>query len=433
MSIAGGVCQLETIKAAKEKSQQLQEVSDKLSDTVAFFSKETLHIKEYEAELETLIQERAFYQEQLRLIEKDAVYVERAILEANIDKLKALRLANSLFNEYTSLLSEVNNLRSNLGLNSLEDKRTPDTVALVAPDLRSNASSTVEVTSNAPNHPSDGPPLLESVSRGLSNLSDSQDPSLRLGTSQLSRNDLDSASVLSTWLSNFQVNPSPEVTMESGPNFWSEGHLQMVSAPGEGGNCTTNRSAAFSHHELQQSCNSRLTTNAFPGFLGLTDSALRDRETTLGLLQSAASTGDPMHHHHQQQQQQQQQHQQQQQQPPMKTCQACQQLIHRNAPICPLCKTKSRSRHPKRSAKPGRSNPQPAPLPPPVTTSTAEVTASLTNGVSTSSSATAVAPPSSSSSASSCSGVTAAAAAAVATTATLTPAKKGNQSERASV
>ncbi|CAH8670105.1 unnamed protein product [Schistosoma haematobium] len=34
--------------------------------------------------------------------------------------------------------------------------------------------------------------------------------------------------------------------------------------------------------------------------------------------------------------------------PPMKTCQACQQLIHRNAPICPLCKTKSRSRNPKK-------------------------------------------------------------------------------------
>ncbi|KAA0189871.1 Zinc finger C4H2 domain-containing protein [Fasciolopsis buskii] len=35
--------------------------------------------------------------------------------------------------------------------------------------------------------------------------------------------------------------------------------------------------------------------------------------------------------------------------PPMKTCQSCQQLIHRNAPICPLCKTKSRSRHPKKT------------------------------------------------------------------------------------
>lgn len=45
-----------------------------------------------------------------------------------------------------------------------------------------------------------------------------------------------------------------------------------------------------------------------------------------------------------------------QQAPPMKTCQACQQLIHRNAPICPLCKTKSRSRHPKRPAK-ARNNP----------------------------------------------------------------------------
>uniref|UniRef100_A0A0M3HPF3 C4H2-type domain-containing protein n=1 Tax=Ascaris lumbricoides TaxID=6252 RepID=A0A0M3HPF3_ASCLU len=32
----------------------------------------------------------------------------------------------------------------------------------------------------------------------------------------------------------------------------------------------------------------------------------------------------------------------------MKKCQSCEQLIHRNAPICPLCKAKSRSKHPKR-------------------------------------------------------------------------------------
>ncbi|KHN85027.1 Zinc finger C4H2 domain-containing protein [Toxocara canis] len=32
----------------------------------------------------------------------------------------------------------------------------------------------------------------------------------------------------------------------------------------------------------------------------------------------------------------------------MKKCQSCDQLIHRNAPICPLCKAKSRSKHPKR-------------------------------------------------------------------------------------
>ncbi|VDO02032.1 unnamed protein product [Rodentolepis nana] len=59
--------------------------------------------------------------------------------------------------------------------------------------------------------------------------------------------------------------------------------------------------------------------------------------------QSSSSHPPPSHH-------------QPQQTPPMKTCQACQQLIHRNAPICPLCKTKSRSRHPKRPAK-GRNNP----------------------------------------------------------------------------
>lgn len=34
--------------------------------------------------------------------------------------------------------------------------------------------------------------------------------------------------------------------------------------------------------------------------------------------------------------------------PPMKICQCCQQPIHRNAPVCPLCKAKNKSRHPKK-------------------------------------------------------------------------------------
>ncbi|XP_046848307.1 zinc finger C4H2 domain-containing protein-like [Xenia sp. Carnegie-2017] len=38
-----------------------------------------------------------------------------------------------------------------------------------------------------------------------------------------------------------------------------------------------------------------------------------------------------------------------QQPPPMKSCLSCHQQIHRNAPICPLCKAKSRSRHPKKN------------------------------------------------------------------------------------
>ncbi|CAI2326375.1 unnamed protein product [Caenorhabditis sp. 36 PRJEB53466] len=42
------------------------------------------------------------------------------------------------------------------------------------------------------------------------------------------------------------------------------------------------------------------------------------------------------------------------QSPPMKTCQSCFQQIHRNAPICPMCKSKSRSKNPK---KPKRKEP----------------------------------------------------------------------------
>ncbi|KAH3829589.1 hypothetical protein DPMN_102815 [Dreissena polymorpha] len=37
-----------------------------------------------------------------------------------------------------------------------------------------------------------------------------------------------------------------------------------------------------------------------------------------------------------------------QQPPPMKACLSCHQQIHRNAPICPLCKAKIRSRNPKK-------------------------------------------------------------------------------------
>uniref|UniRef100_A0A0N5C981 C4H2-type domain-containing protein n=1 Tax=Strongyloides papillosus TaxID=174720 RepID=A0A0N5C981_STREA len=41
------------------------------------------------------------------------------------------------------------------------------------------------------------------------------------------------------------------------------------------------------------------------------------------------------------------------QSPPMKTCQSCLQQIHRNAPICPMCKSKSRSKNPKKPKRKG--------------------------------------------------------------------------------
>jgi len=42
------------------------------------------------------------------------------------------------------------------------------------------------------------------------------------------------------------------------------------------------------------------------------------------------------------------QHIRRQQKPPMKTCASCQELIHRNAPVCPMCKAKSKSKNPKK-------------------------------------------------------------------------------------
>ncbi len=47
-----------------------------------------------------------------------------------------------------------------------------------------------------------------------------------------------------------------------------------------------------------------------------------------------------------------------QQPPPMKSCLSCNQQIHRNAPICPLCKAKSRSRNPKKPKKKNGNQPE---------------------------------------------------------------------------
>ncbi|VDM36032.1 unnamed protein product [Hydatigera taeniaeformis] len=59
--------------------------------------------------------------------------IEQTIFEAKVDKLKSLKLAHKLSNDYCELLADVNNVRSNLGLLSLEDGRCPEALALVQP------------------------------------------------------------------------------------------------------------------------------------------------------------------------------------------------------------------------------------------------------------------------------------------------------------
>ncbi len=58
----------------------------------------------------------------------------------------------------------MNDLRIDLGLSSLEDKRNPETVAMCTPTNNSSTAD-VEITVNAPEAPG-GPPLLEYTTRG---------------------------------------------------------------------------------------------------------------------------------------------------------------------------------------------------------------------------------------------------------------------------
>ncbi|KAL5107379.1 Zinc finger C4H2 domain-containing protein [Taenia crassiceps] len=234
-----------------------------------------------------LLQEKSFHLEQLRLVEKDIAAIEQTIFEAKIDKLKTLKLAHKLSNDYSELLAEVNSIRTNLGLLNLEDKRCPEAVALIHP------------LTTTPLHVSaSGAPGGSPISECLDSLPIS---------SALSQEHI------AVWLSSFR----------HGDHSWAKqfateiGDLRDVSSI----ECQPHASTqSIRLSDVMSDCGINMTP------------------------QSSAYSGPPAPPPPPPPPSQ----PQQQQQPPMKTCQACQQLIHRNAPICPLCKTKSRSRHPKR-------------------------------------------------------------------------------------
>nr|CDS30762.1 zinc finger C4H2 domain containing protein [Hymenolepis microstoma] len=308
---------LEAIKKTREKSRQLSDVSNKLADAVGFFTKESLHISEYEAELEMLQQERLYHLEQLRLIERDIEAVEQTIFEARIDKIKTLKLAHKLSSDYSKLLTEVNHIRSDLGLITLDDKRSPETVALTQTIPSSTASTPPQTnisdtpggppTSQCPKSPQ-APPQLP--------------PMLPPSTGTFDQEHI------AAWFASFR---------QQGDQLdWSKQFPPEINTENELSPCNIRKG-----HSSGQSL--RLS-DMMPrgGGVGMLPKS-NVFSNISGPPQPSSNHPPPSHH-------------QPQQTPPMKTCQACQQLIHRNAPICPLCKTKSRSRHPKRPAK-GRNNP----------------------------------------------------------------------------
>ncbi|KAM7542801.1 hypothetical protein Aperf_G00000011178 [Anoplocephala perfoliata] len=318
---------LEAIKKTREKSRQLSDVSNKLADAVGFFTKESLHISEYEAELEILQQERLYHLEQLRLIEKDIAAVEQTIFEARIDKIKTLKLAHRLSSDYGKLLSEVNLIRSDLGLMTLEDKRSPEAVALTQAVPTNAAPTPLQIRAS---DASGGPPFSQCLK--------SPQPSSGLPPVLPPSSANPSHEYLAAWLASFRQDDQFN---------WSKQFRSEAADANE-----------FSSNNIRKAQNSAQS-------LRLNDLTSRtERETNLfsnlpGSMSS--STHVPSHHS--------------QQAPPMKTCQSCQQLIHRNAPICPLCKTKSRSRHPKRPTK-ARNNPS---VPPSSSTSNAPTPATVTS------------------------------------------------------
>uniref|UniRef100_A0A5K3FKC7 C4H2-type domain-containing protein n=1 Tax=Mesocestoides corti TaxID=53468 RepID=A0A5K3FKC7_MESCO len=71
--------------------------------------------------------------------------------------MKTLKMAQKLFNDYSELLVEVNSIRASLGLLNLEDKRSPETAALIHPPASKSVTPLQVTVSDTPG----GPPALE--------------------------------------------------------------------------------------------------------------------------------------------------------------------------------------------------------------------------------------------------------------------------------
>ncbi|KAM3183566.1 hypothetical protein ACTXT7_010098 [Hymenolepis weldensis] len=332
---------LEAIKKTREKSRQLSDVSNKLADAVGFFTKESLHISEYEAELEMLQQERLYHLEQLKLIEKDIEAVEQTIFEARIDKITTLKLAHKLSNDYSELLTEVNHIRSDLGLMTIEDKRSPEAVALIQTLPPSTTSTSLQInisdtpggppTSQYPKSPQ-APPQLPPVLPPSTGTFDQEHIAAWFASFRQQRDQID-------WSKQFP--PEIGAENEQSPSYIRKAYAAIQFYKVEDGNATTTQSFEFGHSSSQSVRLNDLMPRGGGGGRGMLPQS-NVFSNISGPPHPSSNQPPPSH--------------QSQQAPPMKTCQACQQLIHRNAPICPLCKTKSRSRHPKRPAK-ARNNP----------------------------------------------------------------------------
>lgn len=284
---------LEYLKEIRYRMQEIDRVRCSINEELDLVNVEEKCLQEYRREMDSLYQEKMTHVEELRQIHSDINMLENVLKQSEEDRNRHVDNVKRLHHHLQQMKDGVDKMRAEIGLPRLNENRKDQDIHLIDKlDLDSKRSN--------------------SYGKGEFELKTTLDP---LVTKQITGNNSNKSFTSNTNLSTVQQAPgsgsfSSLTSLMSGiqEKHHQASNFNRLSLMGNTGtnNSNANSSSASSFHQDPPVVNASSAAAAAAAF--------------------------------------------RQQPPPMKSCLSCHQQIHRNAPICPLCKAKSRSRHPKRRA-----------------------------------------------------------------------------------
>lgn len=298
---------LEAIKDIRDKTVSLEKLKVKIIKEVKISDDEEKCLDEYRKEMEHLLEEKMSHVEELRQIHADINDMENIIKQTKENQTRSVDIANRVYEEYLALKYQIDHMRRDyLGLSPLRDLHEEEGSPISKDRFQSNFLKVAAQAACAA-------AVAAQAQSGAS-----------LARPHARHPLMPEATVTS-------LPPSAGSVSAGGGNVGgpNSGHAFMPPAPpGAGAIASAGRlggggkAGDFSAPPPPPPpVSSRLQQAPSIG-IGHHPTFRSDFNVNL-----------------------------RQQPPPMKSCLSCHQQIHRNAPICPLCKAKSRSRNPKKPKK----------------------------------------------------------------------------------
>lgn len=322
---------LEYLKEIRYRMQEIDRMRSSINEELDLVNVEEKCLQEYRREMDSLYQEKMTHVEELRQIHSDINMLENVLKQSEEDRNRHVDNVKRLHHHLQQMKDGVEKMRSEIGLPRMQENLTnqnnqKDEDALMLDKLDLVLDAAAKRHGNNSSGYLKGEFELKAttmdplVAKQLSS-SSSNNPSTNVGSG-------------STGSTNkpFADNTNTSATNSSGPKS---------SGGGVGGGYSSSLASLMSGFQDLHTGGSRTSGQSMAQSLGSyndhhhgTSSASASSVVPNSVASAAAAAAF------------------RQQPPPMKSCLSCHQQIHRNAPICPLCKAKSRSRHPKRRNQP---------------------------------------------------------------------------------